>query len=64
MRWTERAHAPTWRAVRRAGMVQTAGTFLRVWMQIAAIWLGRAVRGWIELRTITAMVAVGGLSAW
>ena len=45
MRGAERAHAPTWRAVRRAGMVRTAGAFLRVWMQIAGIWLGRAVWG-------------------
>jgi hypothetical protein len=45
MRGVERAHAPTWRAVRRAGMVRTAGAFLRVWAQIAGIWLGRAARG-------------------
>ncbi len=50
MRGTERAHAPTWRAVRRAGMVRTAGAFLRVWLQIAGIWLGRALRGWSARR--------------
>ncbi len=45
MSGTERAHAPTWRAVWRTGMVATAGAFLRVWLQIAGIWLGRAARG-------------------
>ena len=42
MSGTERAHAPTWRAVRRAGMAHMAGGFLRVWLQIAGIWPGRA----------------------
>ena len=45
MRRDGRAHASTWRAVRRAGMVHTAGAFLRVWIQIAGIRLGRALRG-------------------
>ncbi len=44
MRGNGRVHAPTWRAVRRAGMVRTAGAFLRVWTQIAGIRLGRALR--------------------
>ncbi len=34
MSGTKRAHAPTWRAVRRAGTVQNAGAFLRGWLQI------------------------------
>ena len=45
MRRDGRAHASTWRAVRRAGLVHTAGAFLRVWTQIAGIRLGRALRG-------------------